>query len=130
MEKTFKEIKTLKPGKYVLIDNIVCKVDNVQISKPGKHGGAKARLTASGVFDPSVKKTVVKPADTKIDVPIILKKTAQVIAVIGDNVQLMDLDDYSMMEIPIPDEFKGKLESGKEVVIWKFGANVMIKALK
>ena len=129
-EKKTKEIKSLKPGSYVLIDGEVCKVDKLQISKPGKHGGAKARLSASGVFDKGVRKTVVKPASTKMEVPIILKKTAQIIAVMGDSVQLMDLEDYSMMEIPIPEEFKGQLESGKEVVIWKFGNKVMIKGFK
>jgi len=33
----------------------------------------------------------------------------------GDQVQLMDLETYATFEIPIPEEFKGKLEPGKEV---------------
>ena len=33
----------------------------------------------------------------------------------GDNVQLMDLETYETFEMPIPDEFKDQLESGKEI---------------
>jgi translation initiation factor 5A len=128
MEKRITEIKTLKKGSFVLIDEAPCRVDSLQISKPGKHGGAKARLTAVGIFD-NQKRVIVKPADTKVDVPIIEKKNAQVIAIIGDNAQLMDLTDYSMSEVPIPEDLK-PLQGGEEVIIWKYGSFVMIKSRK
>ena len=129
MEKRITEIKNLKIGGFVLVDEVPCKVVSLQTSKPGKHGGAKARLTAVGIFD-NQKKTIVKPADTKIDVPIIEKRSAQIIAIVGDNVQLMDMEDYSMREVPIPDEFKGQLVEGEEVLVWKFGDYFLIKGKK
>ncbi|MFH0832799.1 MAG: translation initiation factor IF-5A [Candidatus Aenigmatarchaeota archaeon] len=129
MEKRFTEIKNLKPGGFVLIDEIPCKVDTVQHSKPGKHGGAKARLTAIGLFD-NQKRIIVKPADSKIDVPIIEKRAMQVIAIIGDNVQLMNPEDYSIREVPIPDELKGQLIEGEEVLVWTFGDYLMMKGKK
>lgn len=129
MEKRQSEIKDLKPGSFVLIDDAPCKVDNLQTSKPGKHGGAKARLTAVGIFD-NQKRIIVKPADTKVDVPIIEKKAYQVIAIIGDNVQLMNLEDFSMSEVPIPEEFRGQLVEGEELLVWKFGPHLMIKSKK
>src|SRR3989338_3406666 len=101
MEKKQTEIKQLKPGGFVIIDEVPCRVDTVQISKPGKHGGAKARLSAVGLFDDQ-RRIIVKPADSLVDVPVIEKKSMQVIAIIGDNVQLMDLQDYSTKEIAIP----------------------------
>ena len=79
MEKHSVEIKNLKPGGFVLIDDVPMRVDKVQKSKAGKHGAAKARLFASGIFD-EIKKIIVKPGDAKVDVPIIDKKSAQVIA--------------------------------------------------
>ena len=129
MEKKQTEIKQLKPGGFVIIDEVPCRVDTVQISKPGKHGGAKARLSAVGLFDDQ-RRIIVKPADSRVDVPVIEKKSMQVIAIIGENVQLMDLDDYSQKEIRIPDELKGQLIEGEELLVWQFGAYIMIKGKK
>ena len=129
MEKRQSEVKDLKPGSFVLIDDVPCKVDSVQISKTGKHGSAKARLAASGVFD-NQKRIIVKPADAKIDVPIIEKKSMQVIAIIGSNVQLMDLVDFTTTEVPIPAELLGQLIEGEEVLVWKFGSYLMLKGKK
>jgi translation initiation factor 5A len=33
----------------------------------------------------------------------------------GDTVQLMDLETYETFELPIPDEYKGQLQPGKEI---------------
>jgi len=129
MEKRQTEIKDLKEGGFVIIDDAPCRVDDIQISKAGKHGAAKARLTAVGIFD-GVKRTIVKPGDARIDVPIIEKKSMQVVALMGNHVQLMDLESYEITEVPISDEFKGKLVEGNEVLVWKFGPHVLIKGMK
>jgi translation initiation factor 5A len=129
MEKHSVEIKNLKPGGFVLIDDVPMRVDKVQKSKAGKHGAAKARLFASGIFD-EIKKIIVKPGDAKVDVPIIDKKSAQVIALSGDSVQLMDLTTFETSEVRVPDELKGQLAEGDEVLVWSFGKYVMIKNKK
>jgi len=129
MEKSSTIIKSLKPGSFVLIDDVPMRVDKVQKSKAGKHGSAKARLSANGIFT-DVKKIIVKPADTRMDVPIIEKKSAQVIAFVGSNAQVMDLEDYSTSEVPIPDELKGQLKEGDEILVWKYGNYKMIKNKK
>jgi len=129
LEKRQTEIKNLKPGGFVIIDEVACKVEDVQISKSGKHGAAKARLTATGIFD-NQKRVIVKPGDSTVDVPLIEKKAMQVIAIIGDNVQLMDLEDYSTRQVSIPEEFKGQFIEGEEVLVWRFGANLLIKGKK
>ena len=128
-EKRHSEIKHLKSGSFVLIENIPCKVDNIQLSKPGKHGGAKARIVASGIFT-NVKKNVVGPASTTMNVPIIEKKNMQIIAFIGENAQVMDLEDYSTKEVSVPEEFSGQLKEGDEIVVWVYGNYAMIKMKK
>ncbi len=130
MEKRPTEIKNLKPGSYVLIEDVPCVVEKVQKSKSGKHGAAKARLFARGVFDTEIKKIIVRPGDTRMDVPIIEKKTAQVISLSADNAHLMDMTDYATFEVKIPDELKGQLTEGDEVVTWGFGSYRMIKGKK
>ena len=70
-----------------------------------------------GIFD-GKRRSVVKPADSSIDVPIILKKTAQVLAISGNIAQLMDLEDYSQFDAEIPKDIKGTPTEGGEVMYW------------
>jgi len=101
----------------VVIDEEPCKVLDVTTSVSGKHGGAKARLEAVGLFD-NKRRSVVKPADAEMEVPIIEKKIGQVVAIIGNNAQIMDMTDYETFELPIPEELKNKIAQGKEVAYW------------
>ena len=102
MEKTIAVIKELRKGSFVIIDDVPCKVDDVSVTKSGKHGHAKARVDAIGLLD-GRRRSLVKTADENVDVPIILKKKAQVLSISGDRVQLMDTSDYSMLELDIPE---------------------------
>jgi len=129
MADTFATIKGLKNGHYIVIDGEPCAVSEVVKSKPGKHGAAKVRLEAVGLFD-NKKRFILKPADTTVEVPIIEKRNAQVVTVSGATAQLMDLEDYAMFEANVPEEFRGKLDSGKEIIYWKWQGRVMIKQLK
>jgi translation initiation factor 5A len=113
------ELGSLKPGSLVVIDDEPCKVVSIDKSKPGKHGAAKARVVAVGIFD-GVKRSIVGPVDTTVDMPIINKRTAQVISV-SDTVQLMDLETYEVFEALLPEdeELKNKLDSGVNVEYWE-----------
>ncbi len=114
--KELAEVRELKVNRYIIIDEEPCKIVSMSTSKPGKHGEAKARIEAIGIFD-GQKKSIVHPVKHKVQVPMIDKRSAQVLALIGeDQVQLMDMETYQTFEMPIPDEFKGQLEPGKEVL--------------
>jgi len=108
------EVRSLKKGKYVLIDEEPCIITDLTHSKPGKHGSAKARFDAVGIFDKQ-KRSIVQPVSAKIYAPIVERKQAQVISIQGKTVQLMDLEDYSSFELPANDEELSQLEEGKEV---------------
>ena len=111
-------IKSLKKGSFILIDDVPCRVVSVNVSKSGKHGAAKARVEGMGLFD-GRRRSIIKPADAKVSVPVLLKKQAQVLAIVGERVQLMDLTDYSNFELDIPEDMKGKLESGQEIMYYE-----------
>ena len=114
--KELTEVRTLRVNRYMIIDDEPCKIMSISTSKPGKHGEAKARIEAIGVFD-GQKRSVVHPVRHKVHVPIIDKRSAQVLSLIGnDAVQLMDLETYETFEMSIPDEFKGKLTPGNEIL--------------
>ncbi len=107
-------MKEVKVGRYVLIDGVPCRVVELETSAPGKHGSAKVRVTAIGIFD-GHKKIIIKPSEADIEVPILKKKKAQVVSITDTNVQLMDSDTYEVFELPIPPEFAGKIAAGTEV---------------
>jgi len=113
--KELAEVRSLKVGRYMIIDEEPCKIMSISTSKPGKHGEAKARIEAIGVFD-GQKRSVVHPVKHKVHVPIIDKRNAQIVALMGENVQLMDLETYETFEMKIPDEFKNKLKPGSEIL--------------
>jgi len=108
------EMKELKEGRFVIIDDEACIIKSIAKSKPGKHGAAKARVDAIGLFD-NQKRSIVGSVATKIYVPIVERKAAQVLTITGDIVQLMDMADFSTFEIPIPEEYKDKIKEGEEV---------------
>jgi len=108
------EIGKIKEGRYIVVEDEPCKVVGIATSKPGKHGAAKARIDAVGIFD-GVKRSIVQPVSAKTYVPIVERKSGQVISISGNNAQLMDMKDYTNFEIPIPEDKKGAIEVGKEI---------------
>ena len=114
--KELTEVRSLKVGRYMIVDEEPCKIMSISTSKPGKHGEAKARIEAIGIFD-GQKRSVVHPVKHKVHVPIIDKRSAQVLSLMGsDTVQLMDLETYETFEMTITDDLKGKLQPGNEVL--------------
>jgi translation initiation factor 5A len=109
------EVRELKEGRYIVIDSEPCKILSISTSKPGKHGEAKARIEAVGIFDGS-KRSVVYPVKHKIQVPLIDKRQAQVVSITGAEVQLMDLETYEMFHLPITDDVKDDLKTGADIM--------------
>ena len=114
MAWTQAEVRELKEGRYMLIDEEPCRILSIQTSKPGKHGEAKARIDAVGIFDGS-KRSVVYPVKHKVQIPLIGKRRAQVVSLTEAEVQLMDLENYEMFSLPVVAELKGQLSPGSEV---------------
>jgi len=129
MVTTRAAMKNLQPGKFCVIDGEPCKVISVTTSVPGKHGGAKARLEAVGIFD-NRRRSIVKPADTEMEIPIVEKKVGQVLAISGDIAQIMDMENYETFETKIPDELKDKIKQGGEVIYWILMERKMLVQVK
>src|SRR5579871_6527590 len=106
MAWTQQEVRELKEGRYMLIDEEPCRIISIQTSKPGKHGEAKARIDAVGIFDGS-KRSVVFPVKHKVQVPMIGKRQAQV--------QSLDLETYETFSLALDADLKGQLTPGTEI---------------
>jgi translation initiation factor 5A len=109
------EIGKIKEGRYIVIEDEPCKVLGIATSKPGKHGAAKARIDAVGIFD-GMKRSIVQPVSAKTYIPVVERKSGQVISIAGNMAQLMDMKDFSNFEIIIPEDRKGHVEVGKEIM--------------
>ena len=115
-------LSDVKIGSYILIDGEPCRIIEYDKSKPGKHGSAKARVVATGVFDGS-KHSLVSPVSAGIEIPMIEKQTGQVISINKEQgiIQLMDMETFETFDSPPPDdeEINNKLIEGGEVEYWK-----------
>jgi translation initiation factor 5A len=125
------DVGELRVGGYMLIDGEACRIVDIAKSKPGKHGAAKARIVAIGVFD-NQKRQFVKSVDGGAEVPIIDKRAGQVFSVNPTGVQIMDLETYEYVDAPFPDEedLKAKLVAGAEIEYWKVLGKVKIVRAK
>ncbi|WP_424000164.1 translation initiation factor IF-5A [Haloarcula salina] len=97
------EVRELDEGSYVMIDDAPCKINSYSTAKPGKHGSAKARIDAKGVFDEK-KRSLSQPVDAKVWVPIINRKQGQVVSTDGNDAQVMDLDTYDTFTMRVPED--------------------------
>ncbi len=125
------DVGSLRVGGYMIIDNEPCRIVDITKSKPGKHGSAKARIVAIGIFD-GVKRSIVKPVDLNAEVPMIDKRMGQVFAVNPSGIQIMDLETYEYLDAPFPDdeELKAKLVLGAEVEYWRILGRIKLVRTK
>lgn len=125
------KVGELREGSYAIINDEPSQIVSIQKSKPGKHGSAKFRCTAISLFD-GRKQSFVSSTDTNIQVPIVDKRSGQVINLGPGSVQLMDLETYEMMDVAMPadEEMASKLAAGKNVEYWIIMERVKIQRVK
>ncbi len=120
------EATQAKPGTNIMIEGEPYTVRKMDVSKTGKHGHAKCRIEAVGVFRDN-KKVFVVPGHEKFDVPVLSKNKGQVLSIAEDKASVMDLESFETIEMDIPEELKGQLEENGNVEYWVIGEQMMIK---
>ncbi len=115
----------------MIIDGEPCKIVEFEKSKPGKHGAAKARIVGISAFT-GVKKNLIAPVDARAEVPMIDKKSGQILSIAGNSVQVMDLESYENFETPMPDdeELKAQMAPNVEIEYWDVLGKRMITRKK
>jgi len=124
-----KSVATLQKGNYVVVDGVACIVQDTQTSRPGKHGHAKVRIVAVGMID-GKKRELVMPGHDSIDVPIVEKKTAQVLSIIGDKANVMDGTSFETFDLTIPEELKDQIMEGSNILYWVILNDRVMKQIK
>lgn len=128
-ETKMASIGSMKKGSYIVIEGAACRVSDTQVSRPGKHGHAKVRLTAVGLVDDK-KRVVVMPGHDNVEVPIIEKKTAQVLSITGNMANVMDSETYETFDLEIADDLKADLTEGVQVLYWEILEDRVMKQIK
>ena len=130
------ELGSLKIGSYILLPvsdqptGDPCRITEYDTSKPGKHGAAKARIVAVGVFD-GQKRPHVGPVSMQVHVPLIDKRAGQIVSITGSNFQLMDSETFETFDADLVDEeIEGKLQQGQDIEYWKVMDRIKIMRIK
>lgn len=128
------DLGSVKEGSYIILDGEPCRVVSREHFKPGKHGSAKVRLVAISILTGS-KKSYVSPAESRVDIPIIDKRSGQITSMTNDSVQVMDLATFEVFETPKPSaedmaELTGTLSPGVEVEYWSMMGKNKIMRIK
>ncbi|BAN90773.1 translation initiation factor IF-5A [Aeropyrum camini] len=123
MSVNYATLGDLKKGSYIVIDGEPCRIVEMSRAKTGKHGSAKAHVVAICIFS-GQKKSLVAPVDTRVQIPVIEKRLGQVLADMGDMLQIMDLETYDTFEVEKPggseeeEQLAAKLQPGVTVEYW------------
>jgi translation initiation factor 5A len=120
--ESYKKVSTAKRGDIVLIEDRPAKVLDTSTSKTGKHGSAKAKITAMDIFND--KKYIFLGTTTdNIAVPVVVKSEYLLIDLANETLTVLDDKNESQdFAFLCPDEnLKNKISqdfaSGKEVTV-------------
>ena len=124
----------LKKGHHVVIKGHPCKVIELTTSKTGKHGHAKANITALDIFTGN-KYMDISPTSHNMEAPFVTKVEYSILDIQEDDetadgtvVQLILADDATAepredLRLPLEEkdakygEIRAKFEDGEEVVV-------------
>jgi translation initiation factor 5A len=130
------ELGSLKIGSYILLpvsdqpSGEPCRLTEYDTSKPGKHGSAKARIVAVGIFD-GQKRPHVGPVNMQVHVPLIDKRAAQIISITGSKIQVMDSETFETIDVDmVEEELEGKLQQGNDIEYWNVMGRTKIMRVK
>jgi translation initiation factor 5A len=129
MTKKLVSVGSLTKGNYIIIDGAPCKIVSTATSRPGKHGHAKVNLMAVGLLD-GKKRNLIMPGHENVEVPLIDKRTAQVLSISGNSANVMDSETYETFDLEIPDDLKGDCVEGCSVLYWVILNQKVMKQVK
>lgn len=121
------EASSVSSGSMVMIEGEPCEVRSMSKSSPGKHGSAKCKIKARGIFDDK-DRHITKPGDATMISPDVEKKVGQIVSRDGNIAQVMDMDTYETEEMELPDDLDAG--EGEEINYWVVDDRVLVKGKK
>lgn len=112
----------IRKGAFIVINNRPCKVVDISTSKTGKHGHAKASITALDIFNGKKYETMC-PTSHNVEIPIINRSEWQVVDVDDEGYcSLMNSNNEEKSDLKVLDEtmlqgIRDALDAGEETVL-------------
>jgi len=78
----------------------------------------------------SKKREIVLPAHDNVEVPLIEKRSAQILSVNGDMANVMDEETFETLDLKIPEDLKETVVAGCKVLYWIILDEKVMKQLK
>ena len=115
-----------KVGSNIIVDGVPCRVTKMDVSKTGKHGHAKVRISAKGLIGDQ-KKVFVVPGHERLQVPMIDKRKGQVLSIGDEQVNIMDIENFETLNVDCVEEVKSELEPNSNVEYWDIEGKKVIR---
>jgi len=115
----------VKPGTTILIEGEPYTAKSNDKSKTGKHGSAKCRIEAIGIFS-GKKKIVAVSGGVRFEVPLVDKRKGQVLSVSEGTASVMDLESYETLDMPIHEDVKGQVVAESQIEYWDIEGKKMV----
>ena len=116
----------LRIGGSIFVDGEAFTIKTMDVSKTGKHGASKCRFEAVSITS-GKKRVFMSPGHERFEVPMIDKRKAQVLSVMGEKASLMDSENFENFELDIPEELKGQVNDGANVEYWDIEGTKLLK---
>ncbi|MCA9485267.1 MAG: translation initiation factor IF-5A [Nanoarchaeota archaeon] len=112
------EATQAKIGAMVLVEGEPFIVKSNDKSKTGKHGSAKCRIQATGVFDTNKKKVLAVPGHERFEVPNVEKRRVQILSFSENRANVMDLESYETYDVDVMPDLVSELVEEKQAEVW------------
>ena len=116
----------LRVGSFIFVDGDAFVVKTMDISKTGKHGAAKCRFEAVSATT-GKKRVFMCPGHERFEVPMVDKRKAQVLSIMGEKASIMDQENFENFELEIPEELKGQVADGSDIEYWDIEGTKLMK---
>ena len=74
---------------------------------------------------------LVSPVSANVEVPLIDKRSGQVVSISGSLLQIMDLETFEVFETSsVEEDIRDKIAQGKEIEYWKVLDRIKIVRVK
>jgi len=115
-----------KIGAMVLIEGEPFIIKSNDKSKTGKHGSAKCRIQATGVFDTNKRKVLAVPGHERFEVPNVDKRRVQILSFTEDKASVMDMESYETTDVDVLPDVRSDLAEEKQAEVWDIEGRKML----
>ncbi|ODS37629.1 hypothetical protein BEH94_10415 [Candidatus Altiarchaeales archaeon WOR_SM1_SCG] len=119
------EIKKLSRGSYIAHKGEPYRIKKIGLVVVGTHSHTKTKVEMAGLFS-GKKESLTMSSHERVEDIEIIKRHGQLIAKTGNEVQVMSMDNYEMLDADITPELLNEVNEGDDVTYVEFGGRARV----